>query len=72
SVVLKICSRLKVRIREKNIRPKNLERANGVFVSLSSYGIVEAKSLGKKKLKRSPLTAAIASAYQRMLQDGDY
>ncbi len=65
--ILKICRRLKIPIREKNVQPKDLARKDGAFVSLSSFGIVEAKSLNRKILKRSPLTKQIARAYNEIL-----
>ena len=67
AVVFSIASRLKIPVREKRIRPKELAHADGVFLSLSSFGIVEAKSLGGKTLKQSPLTRQIASAYRDLL-----
>jgi aminodeoxychorismate lyase len=69
SVVLEIAAKLKIPIREKNIRLKELYQAEGIFLSLSSLGIVEAKSLDKKELKKSPLTAHIASSYTDILED---
>jgi len=67
AVVFEIGSRLKIPVREKNIRLKNLARTNGVFLSLSSLGIVEAESLDGKILKQSPFTGKIALAYNEML-----
>ena len=67
AVVFEIGARLEFPIREKNIRLKNLMRADGVFLSLSSFGIVEAESFDKKNLKRSLLTNRIARAYNQML-----
>jgi aminodeoxychorismate lyase len=67
ATILKICKRRKISVYEKNIRPKNLELADGIFLSLSSFGIVEAKSLNGKKLKRSRLTFQIARAYNQLL-----
>src|SRR5262249_14327840 len=49
-VVFEIAVRLKISIREKNIRVKELARVDGIFLSLSSFGIIEAKSLDGKKL----------------------
>jgi branched-chain amino acid aminotransferase len=67
TVVLELCRRLRIPAGEKNIRPHQLTTAGGVFVSLSSYGVVEATSLDGKKLKRSPLTPQIADAYEQTL-----
>jgi branched-chain amino acid aminotransferase len=67
--VLEICARLKIPAAQKNVRPKHLARADGIFLSLSSFGIVAAKSLDGKKLKRSPLVDQIAKAYgERLLR----
>jgi aminodeoxychorismate lyase len=62
AVVLEICRRLKIPAREKKARLKNLAQAGGVFLSLTSLGIVEARSLDGKSLKCSPLTGKIANA----------
>ena len=67
STVFEIASRLKVRVRQNNIRLKDLLRSDGIFLSLSSFGIVEAKSLDGKVLKKSPVTAAIACEYEELL-----
>ena len=66
-VVFEIAARLKIPVREKNIRPKELARVDGIFLSLSSFGIVEGVSLDGKKLRKSPLTSQIAQAYHEIL-----
>ena len=66
-VVREICRRLKISFREKNIRPKELKRASGVFLTLSTLGVVEAKSLDGMKLKRSPLVRELAQKYNELL-----
>jgi aminodeoxychorismate lyase len=65
--VLEICTKLKIPAAQKNILPNNLARVDGIFLSVSSFGIVAAKSLDGKKLKRSPLIARIAKAYGELL-----
>lgn len=67
ATVLEICRKLKIPVREKNILPKDLTRTDGVFVSLSSFGIVEATSIDGKKLKQSSLTKQISIAYNKIL-----
>jgi len=67
AVVFEIGSRLKIPVLEKNIRLKNLALTDGVFLSLSSLGIVEAQSLDGKILNQSPFVGKIASAYNEML-----
>jgi len=68
-VVFEIAKCLKTPIREKNIHSKELRRTDGIFLSLSSFGIVEAKSLNGKILKKSPLTVLIARAYNEILMN---
>lgn len=67
ATIFKICRRLKIPVRKKSILPENLVRADGIFLSLSSFGVVQAKSLDGKKLKQSFLTGQIAHFYQQML-----
>lgn len=43
-------------VRQTTIRPEALERADGVFMTLSTFGVVEVASLDGKELPRSPLT----------------
>jgi branched-subunit amino acid aminotransferase/4-amino-4-deoxychorismate lyase len=42
---------------------------DGVFLSLTSLGIVEAKSLDGKILKKSPVTKRLAHAYNEILMN---
>jgi aminodeoxychorismate lyase len=63
AVVCEIASRLGIKLREQNIRLKELAGTDGIFLSLSSFGIVEAKSLDGKILKKSSITPQIARAY---------
>jgi aminodeoxychorismate lyase len=69
-VVREICGRLKISFPEKNIRPKELKRVSGIFLSLSTLGVVEADSLDGAKLKRSPLVCRIAQEYGELLSRG--
>jgi len=66
-VVFEIAKTQKIPIHEKNIRPNGLARIDGIFLSLSSFGIVEAKSLDGKLLRKSPLTLRVARAYEELL-----
>lgn len=67
AVILEICRKLKISVHQKNIYLENLRRMDGIFLSLSSFGIVEAKSFNGKKLKQSPLTRQIARIYNEIL-----
>ncbi|MGH7954030.1 MAG: aminotransferase class IV [Limisphaerales bacterium] len=68
ATVFEIGSKLKISVLEKSVRLENLARANGIFLSLTSLGIVEVESLDGKILNRSPLTAQIARAYNEILK----
>lgn len=67
AIVFEIAAQLKIPLREKNIRLKDLARTDGIFLSLTSLGIAEAKSLNGKALKQSPLVSQIARAYEELL-----
>ena len=68
-VVLEICRKIGVPVREAGITPAELCRADGVFLSLSSRGVVEAGWLDDEKLGRSPLTQKLREAYVEMTED---
>jgi branched-subunit amino acid aminotransferase/4-amino-4-deoxychorismate lyase len=66
-VIFELCQALGLRIREGNIRPGRLAQAEGVFLSLSSLGIVEATSLDGQRLRRSALVGRVQGAYEGLL-----
>jgi aminodeoxychorismate lyase len=63
AVVFEIAARLGFPIREKKTRPEELRLLDGLFVSLTSRGIVEVGELDGRKLRTSRLTAQIQRAY---------
>jgi len=65
SLVGRLCRDAKIPFRETQSRPGSLFRAEGVFLTMTSYGIVEVESLDGKKLSRSPLTRQLYAAYLR-------
>jgi aminodeoxychorismate lyase len=67
ALVLEICDSLRIRRREMNLNPKALKSTQGVFLTLSSFGVVEVKSLDGRALACSPLTHTIRAGYQRLL-----
>jgi aminodeoxychorismate lyase len=67
AVVLEICQSQGVATRERNLTASDLKRAKGVFLSLSSFGIVEARSLDGSGLEPSPLIGGIRVAYQELV-----
>ncbi len=67
AVILALCRELGLTIREQLIPPAALTGAQGVFLTLSSLGVVEAVALDGRGLARSPLTQRLAQAYEELL-----
>jgi branched-subunit amino acid aminotransferase/4-amino-4-deoxychorismate lyase len=63
SVVLEICAQLGLETRERNVTSAELKGRQGVFVSLSSWGVVEAKSLDGGELESSAIVERLRFAY---------
>ena len=57
--VLECCRILGLPHREQRIRSREIVEASGVFLSLTSFGIVEAISLDDHHLRRSPVTGQL-------------
>jgi branched-subunit amino acid aminotransferase/4-amino-4-deoxychorismate lyase len=62
-MVFELCDKLGLPTRETGITPENLQRAEAVFLSLSSWGIIEVATLNQKPLNESPLVKTIQQAY---------
>jgi aminodeoxychorismate lyase len=71
TLVFELCRALRLEARETSIAPQALGRAQGVFLSLSSYGIAEGISLDGQPLAQSGLTARIRAAYGDLLSAGN-
>lgn len=69
AVVLEICRALKIRTREIAPRPTELLRADGIFLSMSSYGITEVVTLDGHELRQSPFVEKIRRSYQKIMSD---
>jgi aminodeoxychorismate lyase len=67
AIVFEIASELGIPLREKNSRPEELRLADGVFLSVTSWGIVAVGELDGTKLRTPPLIAQIRSAYDGLL-----
>jgi aminodeoxychorismate lyase len=61
--VFEICAQLGVKIQEQCARVQDLREADGVFLTFSSRGIVEADFLDDSRLGRSPLAEQIRKAH---------
>ncbi len=68
AVVFEICRSLGQVVAEGNVRASDLKSTEGVFVSLSSFGIVEGASVDGEVCRQSPLPAALAGAYRKLLE----
>jgi len=68
SVVLELCPKLQLPAREAYANPEQLKRADGLFVSLSSMGIVPAESLDGSSVRSSPVIDRIRAAYDELVR----
>ena len=68
AMVLEICRDLRLPAREASIGPEQLRLAQAVFLSLSSWGIVEAVLLDGVPLRQSPWVERIRRACWELLQ----
>jgi aminodeoxychorismate lyase len=67
AVVFEIAARLGIPILERDVRPAELASADEIFLSLSSWGIVEVAALDGKALKGSEIIGRIQRAYSDSL-----
>jgi aminodeoxychorismate lyase len=67
AVVQAICPQLGLAVREANIRPEELRRSQGLFLSLSSVGIAEGVSLDGEAVDQSALVTRIRTAFLNLL-----
>jgi aminodeoxychorismate lyase len=70
-VVMEICEQLGLKTREANIAADELKHADGIFVSLSSFGIVEVASLNGVAVTLSPLIGKIRETYEKFVASTD-
>jgi branched-chain amino acid aminotransferase len=67
-VVAEICRKIGVPLREAGVKPVELRRAEGVFLSLSSWGIIEVGWMDGEPLERSPLAQRLRQEYVELAQ----
>lgn len=65
SVVLDLCRRSGIATREQSAALPALDQADGVFLTLSTLGIVEVASLDDRALGRARVTTRLHQAYQQ-------
>ncbi len=66
--VLEICRALHLPTRQSAPRPKELLSAQGVFLAMSSWGVVEAVQLDGRKLRRAAGVQKIQRGYEKLLR----
>jgi len=71
AVVLEICQQLGLPIREANVSVEKLKCADGIFVSLSSLGVVEVISLNGAIVKASTISKQIQESYADCVMRND-
>jgi aminodeoxychorismate lyase len=70
AVALEICQSLGLETDKRIIKPEQLRRAEGLFVTQSALGIVPVASFDGEPVAPSPLVDRIAGAYAEMLRRG--
>jgi branched-chain amino acid aminotransferase len=68
TVVLELCREFGLPTREGAISPGELLRVEGVFLSLSSWGIIEVVSVDHHPAERSALVKNLQDAYARLIK----
>ncbi len=61
--VIELCRAQKIGIREEDVTPEELYQAEGVFLTLSTLGIVEVATFENHTLARSELASRLIKAY---------
>jgi branched-subunit amino acid aminotransferase/4-amino-4-deoxychorismate lyase len=67
AAILEICQRLTLRWQEASIKADHLPASEGVFLTLSSLGVVAASQLNNRPLGHSPIADRIRDAYSELL-----
>ena len=68
-VVLELCARLGVSVMEKTGLPEELLRAEGVFLTMTSLGVVPVAKLDGHELRHSPLVETLCASYADLLNE---
>ena len=68
-VALELCQKLGLATKETDITPAELQRVDGVFLTMSSWGVVEAASLDDEQLRRSNLIGRLQAAYAELVEN---
>lgn len=68
ATVIELCHELALPVRETAVTPEVLRRVEGVFLTLSSLGVMAAGELDGLPLRQSPLVEKLGHAYGELLK----
>jgi branched-subunit amino acid aminotransferase/4-amino-4-deoxychorismate lyase len=66
--VIELCHTLALQVSEVGGTVEKLRAAEGVFLTLSTWGIIEVGELDGQPLSRSPIVARLRAAYEARLE----
>ena len=67
AVVLEICQSLGLETNKRVVKPQQLQKSEGIFVTQSILGIVPIAAFDGQPIPPSPLVDQISSAYHEIL-----
>jgi branched-chain amino acid aminotransferase len=68
AVLIELCAALHIPTAERMSSAEQLLASEGVFLSFTSRGVIEAESLDGTPLRRSPITARLREAFEELLE----
>jgi len=68
AVVLELCQVLNLPTNKRVIKPESLRKSDGLFLSLSSLGIVPVSAIDEESMPTSPIVEKILTTYYEVVQ----
>jgi len=68
AVIMEVCEKRGLELRETSIVPEHLRRMDGVFLSLSTVGIARCVALDGQRLEQSPTIDQLYAAYWELVR----
>jgi branched-subunit amino acid aminotransferase/4-amino-4-deoxychorismate lyase len=68
AVVLELCQALNLPTNKRVIKPESLRKSDGLFLSLSSLGIVPVSAIDEESMLTSPIVDKILTTYYEVVQ----
>lgn len=68
AVVLELCQALNLPTNKRVIKPESLRKSDGLFLSLSSLGIVPVSAIDEESMPTSPIVDRILTTYYEVVQ----